>query len=45
MQAWRVHDYGEPEATFVLDEIPFTLCYLRPSLPVADDATDEQHYD
>jgi NADPH2:quinone reductase len=22
MQAWRVHDYGEPADTFVLDEIP-----------------------
>ena len=27
------------------DEIPFTLCDLRPSLPVADDATNEQDHD
>lgn len=22
MQAWRVHDFGEPRDTFVLDEVP-----------------------
>ena len=27
------------------DEIPFALGDLRPSLPVADDATHEQHHD
>ena len=40
---------GDPRALFddglASDEIPFTLRYLRPSLPVADDTTHEHHHD